>query len=150
MTERRGNPQDGRHAGDYRCGVARSPRALLLAVLLAVLAMPAHAAIEAAARQEIDTLLARLAASACEFERNGSWHSAADARTHLLRKRDAVARRTTIASSEQFIELAASASSTSGRPYRVRCGAAGPVESRRWLFDELQRLRRPEAGSQGR
>jgi hypothetical protein len=112
--------------------------------------MPVHAAIEAAAVQEIDKLLARLAASACEFERNGSWHPAAEARTHLLRKRDAVGRRTTIASSEQFIELAATASSTSGRPYRVRCGAAAPVESRRWLLDELQRLRRPDAGSQSR
>ena len=122
----------------------------LSAMALALSAMPVHAALEAAALQEIDTLLARLADSACDFERNGSWHSAADARTHLLRKRDAVARRTTIASSEQFIELAASASSTSGRPYRVRCGAAAPVEGRRWLLDELQRLRRPEAGGQVR
>lgn len=125
-------------------------RLIPLVLVLAWSAMPVRAAIEAAALQEIDTLLARLAASACDFERNGTWHPAVEARTHLLRKRDAVARRTTIASSEQFIELAASASSTSGRPYRVRCGAAAPVESRRWLLDELQRLRHPDGSGVGR
>lgn len=95
-----------------------------------------------AIRAEIDGLLARMAGSGCQFERNGSWHDAADARTHLLRKLDYIeGRRETLASAEQFIEVAATKSSFSGRPYRVKCGGADAVPSRDWLLRELKTLR---------
>ena len=95
-------------------------------------------------RAEIEGLMARMNASGCQFERNGSWHSATDARKHLTRKLEYIEkRRETLASTEQFIEVAASKSSFSGKPYRVKCGAAEPVTSAIWLNRELKLLRQP-------
>jgi hypothetical protein len=92
-------------------------------------------------RAEIEALLDRLQASGCEFNRNGTWYSGADARAHLLRKLEAIESRTAVHSTEQFIEAGASTSSTSGQPYQVRCGGAAPVPSRQWLSTQLAALR---------
>lgn len=93
-------------------------------------------------RAEIEALLGRITASNCQFERNRSWHSGAEARTHLLRKLDYIEKRSeTITRTEQFIEFAASKSSFTGRHYRVKCGSGEPVESRAWLTHELETLR---------
>lgn len=92
-------------------------------------------------RAEIDALLAALQSSACEFNRNGSWHSASEARSHLLRKLEYLEKKNAVRSAEQFIELGASTSSTSGKPYLVRCGRAAPVESGRWLSNQLKTIR---------
>ncbi|MGX9220772.1 DUF5329 domain-containing protein [Massilia varians] len=116
---------------------------LLAASLIAAISLAAAAApTPPAVRAEIDALMAKMSASNCQFERNGSWHNAADARKHLLRKLDYIEkRRETLASAEQFIDVAASKSSFSGKPYRVKCGAAEPVNSQVWLNRELKALR---------
>ena len=117
-------------------------RLLAAAVLGSACPGAGAAPIPPAIRAEIDGLMARMSASSCQFERNGSWHNAADARSHLLRKLDYIeGRRETLQSTEQFIELAASKSSFSGKPYRVKCGTAAPVPSRDWLNRELKSLR---------
>ena len=90
---------------------------------------------------EIDALLARLQTSSCEFNRNGSWHSAAEAKAHLQFKLEYLQARNTIQSTEQFIDLAATRSSMSGQPYLVKCPNAVPVESRPWLLLQLQSIR---------
>jgi hypothetical protein len=95
----------------------------------------------AAVRAEIDAMLNRLEASGCQFQRNGRWHDGARARAHLLDKLAYIEKRGTVQSAEQFIELAASRSSVSGRPYQVRCDGLAPVESRRWLGDQLTAIR---------
>lgn len=103
---------------------------------------PAHAALlPPAARAEIESLLSRLAVSGCEFRRNGSWYSGAEAQAHLRRKLDYLVDKGAIASAEQFIERAASRSSVSGEAYQVRCGGTPPVPSSTWLFAELGVLR---------
>jgi hypothetical protein len=114
-----------------------------LAGLLASACLGAGAApVPPTVRAEIDSLMARMHASSCQFERNGSWHNALEARTHLLRKLAYIEKqRDTLASTEQFIELAATKSSFSGKPYRVKCGAAEPVPSRDWLNRELKAVR---------
>jgi hypothetical protein len=94
-----------------------------------------------AVRAEIDALLERLRTSGCEFNRNGSWNDGARAKAHLLRKLGYIERKGTLASTEQFIELAASSSSSSGAPYQVRCGAGQAVPSRQWLSKELSAIR---------
>ena len=116
---------------------------LLAASLLASACLGAGAApTPPAIRAEIDALMAKMNASGCQFERNGSWHSAADAQAHLARKLAYIEkRRETLASTEQFIELAASKSSFSGKPYRVKCGGAEALPSREWLNRELKALR---------
>lgn len=113
----------------------------LVPLLLLAGAAASAAPTAAPVRAEIDRLLARLQASGCEFNRNGSWYSGAQARDHLLRKLEAVESRTTVQSAEQFIALAAAGSSVSGTPYQVRCGAEPAVESRVWLGRQLAILR---------
>jgi hypothetical protein len=101
-----------------------------------------------ATRAEIEGLLARLETSRCEFQRNGTWHSATDAKSHLLVKLRYLEDRGMVDSAEQFIELAASKSSMSGQPYQVRCAHAAPVPSSTWLLSQLQRIR-ATAGAKG-
>ena len=113
-------------------------------LLIAGLLLPLGAAaalLPPAARAEVDGLLARLQSSACEFNRNGSWHSAAEAKTHLLRKLGYLEDKNLVKTTEQFIELGASKSSASGKPYLVRCPNAAAVPSGDWLLQQLKALR---------
>ena len=119
-------------------------RRLFLVPLLWLFAAALNAApLAPPVRAEVDALLSALEKSGCEFNRNGSWHAAKEARTHLLRKLEYLEGKNAVQSTEQFIELAASASSSSGKPYLVRCGKAAPVESRAWLSAQLAALRAP-------
>jgi len=99
------------------------------------------ASLPPAARGEIVSLLSRLGASNCELKRNGSWHTASEAQTHLRRKLDYLVDKEAVASAEQFIERAATKSSRSGKPYQVRCRKRAPVASSQWLRTELKVLR---------
>ena len=118
-------------------------RMLVLAALVLAAGMAAAGPTPQPVRAEIDALLTRLQASGCQFNRNGSWYGGAEARTHLLRKLDAIEGRATVQSTEQFIQLAASGSSVSGKPYLVRCAGAAAVESRQWLTEQLAVVRGP-------
>ena len=112
-------------------------------IALGLLAVGAvHAApLPAPARAEVDALLTRLQNSGCQFNRNGSWYSGAEARSHLLRKLEYLEGKDMVHNADQFIVLGASTSSSSGKPYLVRCGAAQPVDSKSWLGAELQAMR---------
>jgi hypothetical protein len=90
---------------------------------------------------EIDVLLSRLETSACRFHRNGTWHTAPEARAHLLRKLKHLEHKGAVQSAEQFIELVASSSSTTGQPYFVKCGNDAAVQSGRWLLAQLKAMR---------
>jgi hypothetical protein len=116
----------------------------LLAILLTCFAIATTAAaapLAPAARAEIDALMSKLEASGCEFNRNGDWYPATEARSHLLRKLKYLEDKGMVQSTEKFIELAASASSMTGQPYLVRCGHGVPVQSGTWLRSQLQALR---------
>jgi hypothetical protein len=115
---------------------------------LAVLALVCGTGLAAAqqatpptAAREIAALLGHIERSGCSFERNGQWHEAPAARAHIERKYRALAERGLVPSAETFIELAATRSSTTGRPYQVRCGQAPAVASGPWLMQALGRLR---------
>ena len=90
---------------------------------------------------EVNYLLGSIAGSGCEFYRNGRWHDANAARTHMLDKYDYLVARDLIQSTEQFIDRAASQSSLSGRPYQIRCNGGAAVTSRQWLQEKLARFR---------
>jgi len=112
------------------------------ALALATATAAAHAApLPAPARAEVDALLARLQTSGCQFNRNGSWYSGAEAKDHLLRKLEYLEKKDLVKNAEQFIDLGATASSSSGKAYMVKCGAAAPVESKTWLTTELKAIR---------
>ena len=125
------------------------PRRALAALFVLFLATVASAEpVAPPVRAEIDALLDKLAASGCTFNRNGSWHDAAEARAHLLEKLAYLEGRRLVQTTEQFIERAASGSSVSGRPYLVKCGDAAPVESGTWLSAELRSLRGARSDSE--
>ena len=114
----------------------------VILVTLATTASPTFAAdLPATSRAEIDALLNRLGASGCQFNRNGSWYSSAEAKAHLAKKLNYLVEKKKLDGTEQFIKLAASSSSMSGTPYQVRCGDSQPVASQIWLTTELQTIR---------
>ncbi len=92
-------------------------------------------------RTEIQVLLKRLQDSGCQFNRNGSWYSGAEAQTHLSKKLDYLERKNMLKSTEDFIKLGASTSSYSGKAYLVKCGNTHAVESKIWLSEQLKLIR---------
>lgn len=93
------------------------------------------------ARREITALIVALGASGCEFQRNGTWYDAATARAHLQRKYEHLRKRDLAPTAELFIERAASRSSMSGKPYRVRCPGRAEQPSADWFLQRLHAVR---------
>jgi hypothetical protein len=109
--------------------------------LLATIAMSVRAAPSPQAQREIDALISGLGASGCAFERNGRWYEAKAAQTHLRKKYAYLRKRDMADTAELFIERAASESSMSGKPYRVRCPGKAAEPSVQWFRQRLQALR---------
>lgn len=89
-----------------------------LALSALLLCTSAQAATDGQGRQEVDALLVFVESSGCQFIRNGSEHSPADARKHLQKKLDYTDDKGLVDSPEDFIARAATESSMSGEPYR--------------------------------
>jgi hypothetical protein len=111
---------------------------LMLGVLLAPVA---RAEPSTSVRVEVDFLLGYVEGSGCEFYRNGTWHDPKAAQAHLRDKYKFLAARGLINTTEDFIEKAATRSSLSGEPYRVRCRDGATVTTNQWLHAELSRFR---------
>ena len=114
---------------------------LLLTALLFATSASALAAPNPATQREITGLMQALEHSGCRFQRNGNWHEAGQARSHLQRKYDYLLKRNLAGSAEQFIDNAASRSSISGKPYRVACPNQSEQDSAPWFRQQLARLR---------
>lgn len=111
-------------------------RRIAAAAIAVTLVLAASA--RAGTAEEIEHLLESVRDSECTFVRNGVDADGAAAAAHLRTKYAYVKR--WVGSAEDFIRLAASASSITGEPYRVRCGGSeGP--SADWLETELRRYR---------
>lgn len=104
----------------------------------------AFAAPSPAAKKEISQLMDALSRSGCQFQRNGSWYDAAEARAHLQRKYDYLLKKDRVDTAEQFIQRAASESSVSGRAYRVKCQGR-EQDASAWFGGQLQKLRHATA-----
>jgi Family of unknown function (DUF5329) len=114
----------------------------LLSIFLLILSLNTWAApLSPTIQNEIDKLLFSLENSGCQFNRNGSWHSGPEAKKHLLKKLDYLKDKTTLKDTEQFIQLAASTSSMSGKPYQVQCGKTPAITSQEWFLQQLKTLR---------
>lgn len=92
------------------------------------------------ATQEIKALLDFVEHSPCQFVRNGREYPGPRARAHLQQKLDYLQGKNRVSSAEDFIDLAATESSLSGRAYQVRCQESVEPAST-WLNRELQRQR---------
>lgn len=128
--------------GYFGSALNRRVRRLLFVLLACIVAkVDAAAPISSTVRAEIDGVMSRLEASGCEFNRNGTWCTATEAASHLQRKAKYLEDGGMVVSAEQFIELAASGSSVTGRPYLVKCGGGSPVKSGEWLLLQLRGMR---------
>ena len=122
-------------------------RSLLSLLTCALVGAAGAAPLPAASRAEVDALLMRLQFSGCDFNRNGSWYTGAEAKGHLLKKLDYLEGKDLVHTTEQFISLGASTSSMSGKPYLARCPGKPTVPLGAWLNTELQALRPARAAS---
>ena len=112
---------------------------VLTALLCASMAQAAS--LSPVSRIEIESLLLKLKTSGCTFNRNGTWYSSEEAQAHLTRKLNYLVEKDAVASTEQFIEMAASQSSMSGQNYLVKCGSKPSAPSGKWLLTQLQEMR---------
>ncbi|MGE7959152.1 DUF5329 family protein [Pseudomonas sp. NPDC089530] len=121
--------------------IAKLARRLMAAGLgVVVMAGGAQAQTTPQAAQEIKGLLDFVEHSECRFVRNGTEYPAPQAREHLEKKLNYLEDKNMVSSAEDFIELAATKSSMSGKAYEVRC-PTGAQPAGVWLKTELQRQR---------
>lgn len=126
--------------------------AILRRVILLVLLSFAPAAAQSADSPaspagEITYLLDLIRASPCTFIRNGDPYDGPAAADHIAQKYAYYVDE--IHSAEDFIDLAASRSLLSGRPYQVSCPGAAIVPASDWLRAELQAYRAQMAPNGG-
>lgn len=93
----------------------------------------------AATQDEIDHLLNFVAATDCQYERNGTMHTGAEAVKHIRKKYNYYL--DDIESTEDFIRYSATKSKMSGKYYLVHCINNAPVKSKDWLQKELKNFR---------
>ena len=93
-------------------------------------------------KAEVAHLLGAVEQSQCRFNRNGSWYDAKSAKSHLASKYEYLDKKDMLPSTESFIKLGASSSSSSGKAYMMACGGQQPVPSAVWLIEELNRYRK--------
>jgi hypothetical protein len=109
--------------------------------VLALLPGICCAQLKPAAQHEINMLLRAVGESGCTILRSGTVHTAAEAQRHLNMKYEHLAARSLLASSEDFIDKAATRSSMTGEAYTIRCGELAPVPTDAWLRARLRLIR---------
>ncbi len=92
-----------------------------------------------ALQEPINHLLRYVEQSDCTFIRNGKAYSPRKAAEHMRRKYDHFKNK--IQTPEDFIELTATRSAVSGKPYSIRCPGRAEVPATEWLHAELARYR---------
>ncbi len=88
---------------------------------------------------EINHLLNFVADTECDFIRNGVPYNADKTVSHIKKKYAHFKKK--ISTAEEFIELSASKSMISKKPYFIECVGQSTQTSKQWLLDELMRYR---------
>ena len=120
----------------------RVARCILLPLLLAWLPATAFAQSDPIAAREVDALIADVAGlKGAVVIRNGSEYGAPKAAEHLSLKRSRAGDR--LKTAEDFIRYCATASSMSGKKYRLRFADGRELDVADYLGARLQALRHP-------
>ncbi len=114
---------------------------LLLLFLLSGFFSAAQAAESATTKAEVAYLFTTLETSSCQFYRNGSWHDAKEAATHLHTKYKYLQNLNLVPSAEKFIERAATESSFSNKAYQIKCADSVAQPSAPWFQAALLKYR---------
>ena len=107
----------------------------LLVVLFSVSTVGFAESIAEIEQQKIEFLKTKLISSNCKFERNGKVYTGAKAVKHIDKKYDHFIKE--IDSAEKFIELTASKSTISDKPYYILCEGSEKTKSSAWLNQKL-------------
>jgi len=99
----------------------------------------AHADVSPGQEAEVAHLIAYLENSDCNMVRNTKTYSGEEGGKHVRRKYEYF--RDDISSTEEFVELSATKSTMSGKPYVVHCPGEPPRNSADWLLEELDAYR---------
>ena len=110
-------------------------------ILLSTFSISAQAAESATTKAEIAHLFTVLETSNCQFNRNGSWHDAKEAATHLHTKYKYLQNLNLVPSTEKFIDRAATESSLSNRAYQIKCADNVVQPSGPWFTAALMKYR---------
>jgi len=87
---------------------------------------------------EVRLLIDAIAASHCDFNRNGRQHTAEEAAAHLELKYARAGKR--IDSADEFITRLGSSSSFTGKPYLMSC-EGDTLPAGKWMIDALEQIR---------
>ena len=112
---------------------------IIPAALVFLSAAPLGADVPPEQKPEVEHLIGFLQTSDCSMIRNGRAHDGAEAARHVRRKYKHF--RDDISSTVEFIELSATKSTMSSKPYEVHCPGEPPRQSADWLLDELEAYR---------
>ena len=88
--------------------------------------------------REVRLLIDAIAASHCDFNRNGRQHTAEEAAAHLELKYARAGKH--IDSADEFITQLASSSSFTGKPYLMSC-EGGTLPAGDWIIEALEQIR---------
>ena len=88
--------------------------------------------------REVRLLIDAIAASHCDFNRNGRQHTAEEAAAHLELKYARAGKH--IDSADEFITQLASSSSFTGKPYLMSC-EGGTLPAGDWMIEALEQIR---------
>jgi hypothetical protein len=113
-------------------------KTLLIACTLFLSTFCSATEISITVKQELNYLFSQLKNSGCQFNRNGSWYTAAEAAAHIQKKYEYLARKSMIKTTESFIQQAATESSVSGKAYQVKCEGQTSMPSSTWFDHELK------------
>jgi hypothetical protein len=107
-------------------------KTILVMIMLAGIA-------QAGTQEEIAHLLDFVAATPCEYDRNGSIHDGPEARDHINKKYQHYRKK--IKTAEDFIKYSATSSMISGKKYIIHCPGSVDVFAGDWLLGELKTFR---------
>ena len=91
---------------------------------------------------EIRHLLKFAEESSCKYERNGKMHTSKKAVEHIQSKHNYY--KDDIKATEDFIRLAATKSTMSGKYYLIHCPGQDVIKSKDWLLQELMAYRKSQ------
>ena len=89
--------------------------------------------------QQIESLIQFIRDSPCTFIRNGTEYDGATAADHVRQKYEYLRDRDRIRTVDDFIDLTATKSALSGKPYQIRCPGQAVLPAADWLRAELRK-----------
>ena len=97
-------------------------------------------------KEMVEKLLKAVEKSDATFIRNGDEHKAKEAAEHMRKKYEHFKKK--IKTPEDFIELCATKSEISSKPYKIKTADGKTVESKDWMVARLEEIRKADPSNE--